>query len=176
MIASRLPPLVGLALVVALGGCATSSGPSGQIGSQETEGFDHRAAATAYATLGREYLVRGSLDLAQARLERAVQLDPTLGPAHHDLAVVYGELGNQVAAEVHYRRGLVLLSGDAAIRHNYGTWLYNQGRDGEAEQCFRWVIEHSDSEHRSEAYQRLGLLAQRRGDSRQAEAYFSQAR
>ena len=134
-----------------------------------------RNAADAYANLGRQYLLQGSLDLAEARLKHAIQLDPDLAVAHHDLAVVYNETGNLEAAETQYRLASQLAPADLITTYNYATLLYNRGQYAEAETKFQTVAATPGAENRAAACEALGLIDLRREDSAKAEGHFLEA-
>lgn len=156
-------------LVVLITGCAGQT----PIGSEEDA--RPKNAAEAYANLGRQYLLQGSLDLAEARLHKAIQLEPDFAKAHHDLAVVYGELRNTGAAEAEYQIALRLAPGDITASYNYATLLYNQGKYAEAAEKFQTVVVGPSSEQKAVAYEALGLIALRNGDPAQAEKRFEEA-
>lgn len=132
-------------------------------------------AAENYAYLGRQYLFQNSLDLAEARLQHAIQLDPELPAAHHDLAVVYTKMGNFDAADEQYRIALKLAPLDYTIIYNYATLLYNQGRYSEAETQLLALVANPNAENRAQAYEALGLIALKKDATEQAEGYFGQA-
>ncbi|CAK0751095.1 type IV pilus assembly protein PilF [Gammaproteobacteria bacterium] len=134
-----------------------------------------RNAADAYAYLGRQYLFRDTFDLAEARLQHAIQLNPNLPAAHHDLAVVYTKIGKLDAADEEYRLALKLAPTDITILYNYATLLYNQGRYAEAESPLQTLVANPEADNRAQAYEALGLIALKANDPDKAEKNFEQA-
>jgi len=152
-------------------GCATT--PSGTVANVYDEKPSN--AAENYAYLGRQYLFQNSLDLAEARLQHALKLDPELPAAHHDLAVVYTKMGRFDSADDQYRLALQFAPTDYTILYNYATLLYNQGRYDESEKQLLALIANPDAVNRAQAYEALGLIAIKNNQIEQAEVYFGQA-
>ncbi|CAK0757477.1 type IV pilus assembly protein PilF [Gammaproteobacteria bacterium] len=162
--------LVGAGLLIFATGCA---GPSNSVA--DAYESKPRNPAEAYANLGRQYLLRDSLDLALTRLQRAIRLNPDLPAAHHDLAVVYSKMGNLDAAGDEYRIALKLIPRDPTTLYNYATLLYNQGNYSEAETQLQTLISNPTADNRTQAYEALGLIAIKLGDSAKAEGYLEQS-
>jgi len=162
--------LLGTGLFLLVTGCA--SPPTSIADAYESK---PRSAAEAYANLGRQYLLQNSIDLALARLQRAIHLDPDLPAAHHDLAVVYSKMGNLDAADSEYLLALKLIPADPTTLYNYATFLYNQGRYSDAETQLQMLISNSKADNRAQAYEALGLIALKTNDSAKAEGYFGQS-
>ncbi|CAK0762465.1 type IV pilus assembly protein PilF [Gammaproteobacteria bacterium] len=162
--------LVAAGLLVLLTGCAGRTPAVADV-------YDAapRNAAEAYANLGRQYLLRDSLDLAEARLQHAITLNPDLPAAHHDLAVVYTKWGNIEAADKEYLLALKLVPNDPTTLYNYATLLYNQGHYPEAEAQLQIVVANPKADNRAQAYEALGLIALKANNSTKAESYFGQA-
>ncbi len=135
----------------------------------------HGNAAVAYAHLGREYLLRGSFDFAEARLRHAIQLNPKLAAAHHDLAVVCTKLGNWGEADKEYRIALELTPNDPTAIYNYATLLYNQGHYPEAEVRLLAVVANPQADTHPQSYEALGWISLKKNDTAKAEGYFRQA-
>ena len=62
-------------------------------------------------------------DEAIASYKIAIDLDPDYGPAHHNLAVLYTELGDDSLARLHYVRALEISPFDSRIRLNLALLL-----------------------------------------------------
>jgi tetratricopeptide (TPR) repeat protein len=69
---------------------------------------------TAYLHRGRAYAGTGQLSAARRDLERAVELSPTLVPAHNELAAVLAHAGAWHSAVTSWTRALELHPGDAS--------------------------------------------------------------
>lgn len=163
--------LTAVGFLVLLTGCANHPSSVANVYDNEIP----RNAAGSYAYLGRQYLLRDTLDLAEARLLYAIHLNPDFPAAHHDLAVVYTKMGKFDAADEEYRIALKLVPTDEAILYNYATLLYNQGRYVDAELQLQALIANPKAENRAQAYEALGLIALKTNDSIKAEGYFGQA-
>ncbi len=161
-------PRLWVGWMVLVSGC-TAQPPS--VATAYNEAPTH-AADQQYANLGHQYLLRGSFDLAEVRLQHAIHLNPNLPAAHHDLAVAYGELGNLEAADKEYRIALELLPTDPTVLYHYATLLYNQGRYSEAETRLQAVLATPSAEECAPAYEALGRIALKNQEDSKAEGYF----
>jgi tetratricopeptide (TPR) repeat protein len=140
--------------------------------------------ARAHAQLARVHWVgRGDLRAGIAELERAVQINPQFGYAHHQLAYLYTELGEYAQAESAARKAVDLqeqyISGEEGFlvigaHTRLGYVFYRQGRYEEAlAEYQKELLFLSSSDHvlkdRSlvELHQKLGAALVRLG--RQAE-------
>lgn len=85
-------------------------------------------AAQINTQLGVGYLNKGQFDLAQEKLERAVEQDSSNAQAHAKLALVYVQLGNHDQARRQFRRAMSLDDSDPGLLNNYGTFLCERGR------------------------------------------------
>jgi type IV pilus assembly protein PilF len=97
---------------------------------------DPNGAAEINLGLGRGYLERGQLQVALEKLNKALELNPKLAPAHTLVAVVYEKIGETQQAETHYKRAVELAPKSGAMNNNYGTFLCHQRRYDEAEVRF----------------------------------------
>ncbi|MFQ5633904.1 MAG: type IV pilus biogenesis/stability protein PilW [Gammaproteobacteria bacterium] len=80
-------------------------------------------AAALNVQLGVGYLRQGDLQSAQAKLEKAVELDSDNVPAQRFLGLVYERLGDSRGAEKHYRRAVALAPGDPDALNSLGIYL-----------------------------------------------------
>ena len=159
--------LLALAAAAALAGCA-----GGQTLDPET-----RAARLAQINLqlGIGYLQEGKTDIALDKLRRAVKADPDSPDAHLAVAVLYDRLGENEAAESHFRDALRLAPENASIATNFGNFLCRLDRVPEAEEQFRHAAENRGYETPEIAYTNAGLCMSRRGAPARAEEYLRQA-
>ncbi len=147
-----------------LAGCASSGGPG-----------EDRSPAEINAELGARYLQQGNLEVALAKLRRALEQDPRLPEAHHYIALLYDRLGSQDLAARHFQRALELAPRDPALRNNYGVYLCSQGRYEAAIEQFLETLEMAEYHRQDEAYENAGLCALRIPDRARAERFFRQA-
>ena len=159
--------LLALAAAAALAGCA-----GGQTLDPET-----RAARLAQINLqlGIGYLQEGKTDIALDKLRRAVKADPDSPDAHLAVAVLYDRLGENEAAESHFRDALRLAPENASIATNFGNFLCRLDRVPEAEEQFRHAAENRGYETPEIAYTNAGLCMSRHGAPARAEEYLRQA-
>jgi tetratricopeptide (TPR) repeat protein len=142
-------------------------------------------SARAHAQLARVHWVgRGDLRAGIAELERAVEINPQFGYAHHQLAYLYTELGDYAAAEREARKAVDLqeqyISGEEGFlvvgaHTRLGYVFYRQGQYEDAlSEYQKELLFLSSSDHvlkdRSliELHQKLGAALLRLG--RDAEA------
>jgi len=111
----RLAPLVFLAALLA--GCITQS--TGRTPPQPSA----REAAQINLQLGVSYLRQNDWMAARDKLKKAVEQDPKLAPAHRVLALVYERLGDEPAAERHYRRAVAIAPRDPDALNSLAAFL-----------------------------------------------------
>jgi serine/threonine protein kinase/Tfp pilus assembly protein PilF len=148
--------------------------------------------ARAHATLARVHWVgRGDLAAGIAELERAVEINPQFGYAHHQLAYLFTETGEYEKAESAARRAVELqeqfVSGEEGFlvigaHTRLGYAFYRQGRYEEALAEYQAeLLFLSSSDHvlkdRSliELQQKLGATLTRLGRGDEARRYLKLA-
>lgn len=111
-------------------------------------GGEHRDIATASdqtdadrranvrLELAAAYFGRGQNSTALDEVKQALQADPNLVDAHNLRGLIYGAMGENTLAEESFRRALQLDARNAGTLHNYGWFLCQLRRFGEAEQQF----------------------------------------
>jgi Tfp pilus assembly protein PilF len=77
--------------------------------------------------LARAWRAQGRTGEARAELERALEDDPGMAPAHGELGLLLSSLGDDAAALVHLRRAVELAPGDPALR-NVLAWVLATSR------------------------------------------------
>lgn len=92
---------------------------------------DRPADPFAHFHLGYAYRALGRPDDAKARFERAVALDPKLGPAHLNLGLLHLEKDPQAAREF-FRKAAELMPGEARPRFLLGVAEERAGDSGSA--------------------------------------------
>lgn len=162
--ASKWRPILVLAACALLAGC----GGSGRVVS-DTE------AAQANLNLGIGYLRQGRPDLAVETLERALQRDSRLAPAHSALALAHDQLGNAREAEEHYARAVRYAPSDPTIANSYAVFLCRQNRWRDAEPYFQRAASNPNYTTPAAALTNAGTCALSAGDAESAEAYLRDA-
>lgn len=161
-----------LLVAVALTGAACTTTESLDPGSRA----DPAEAARLNAQLGIDYLRKGNLDLAQEKLERAVEQDSDLAVAHSTLAYIYQQKGDGKLAKKHYREALDLNSDDPSTLNNFGIFLCGQGEIEDAEELFLKAAQSKDNAIPADAWANAGVCVRRNPKKLDAaENYFREA-
>jgi len=127
------------------------------------------------AKLGLSYLQHGNYEVAEAKLQRALQQDSKLGEAHHYLAELYRRTDREDLAKDSYRRALKYIRDDMSLQNNFGVFLCEQGDYAEAVDILLKVATSRNYNRPDEAYANAGLCALRMPDEALAEKYFRAA-
>lgn len=117
-------PLCRLAVLVAmvLAGCvSTSTRPEMEVSDKD--------AAQYNMQLGVSYLRKGELQTAQAKLEKAIEQDPSLAAAHAALGLVFERLGDSAGAERQYRRAVSADPDDPNALNSLAVFLCSTKQD-----------------------------------------------
>jgi len=129
--------------------------------------------AGAAALSRREELGEEALRFARVVFEEAVERDPALGEAHHDLATTMRELGMAEDAIRHYERALELLPDDADALIGLGAAQCDAGKIDQAIESLRRATEaHPES---GQAFANLGIALEAAGDDEAAVAAYAKA-
>jgi tetratricopeptide (TPR) repeat protein len=130
------------------------------------------ASPDARDELVRAYSASGDLERAQAVAEKGVELHPDCSIAQYDLGNFYRTLGRFQEAEVHFRRVVELVPGNARAYSNLAATLYDQQKYADAEQAWRQALAHEAS---AMVYINLGQLYIRTNCYHAAERALAQA-
>jgi len=155
--------LAALLLVLLLAACASDG-----------EEADLEEASRINAQLGISYARDGRFQLAQDKLERAIDQDPGNATAHATLAYVYQQRDDVALAERHYRRALSLNPDDANIRNNFGVFLCGHNKLREAEEHFLAAARDRHYANPETAWTNAGLCFKGR-DAAKSEQYLREA-
>jgi tetratricopeptide (TPR) repeat protein len=129
--------------------------------------------AGSVALSRREDLGEEALRFARLAFAEAVERDPDLGEAHHDLATTMRELGMSEDAVAHYRRALELLPDDVDCLIGLGAALCDAGKLDDGIRTLRRAAEaHPDS---GPAHANLGVALEVAGLDEQAAGAYAKA-
>lgn len=159
--------IVALSLLLAVGGCASTS--DSQFGAQPKE------AAQLNAQLGAQYLRNDRLQLAKSKLDKALMQDSKNADAHAVYALLSMRLNQPEQARDHFETALDLRSGDPQILNNYGTFLCDQGDHEAGIDSFLRAAENPLYETPSYAYANAGRCALGAGQVDVAQAHLRHA-
>lgn len=154
-------------LIASLGACSSSG--------NTRPAQDKDSAANYNARLGAEYTRKGRLNLANEKLQKALEQDPNSAEAHHYYAILQQRLGQDNQADVHFRRAMQLSPKDPQLLNNYGSHLCKVGRYQEASKQFLAAINDPLYTTPEFAYTNAGICIRGSGDTNQAEIYFRKA-
>ena len=166
----RIPPILLLALCVALAGCASSSGFAPRTASEKNQ-----QAAKLHTQLAQEYFRKGQLDVARDRIRRALELDPASGDAHTVAALLHDQIGDYPQAEIHYSRAVELKPKDGGVNNNYANFLCSRGRYDEADALFQTALNDPYYRTPEVALANAGKCAYSAGKMAAAERYLRSA-
>lgn len=167
-----------LSLIALLGGCAnppggssTTSSPSGKQQSETNAG----SRAKAFTDLAGAYFSRGQMKIALDEVRKAIQADNRYGPAYNVLGLIYMELAEDKLAEENFRKAIELDRADSEAHNNYGWFLCTRGRYEEGLAQFTEALRNPLYAQPEQSMTNAGLCSEKKGDAKQAEAYYSKA-
>lgn len=146
-----------LAAVLVLTACST-----GGMGIRSKEVSPAHRLAMTNVKLGMGYLRQGKRIFAMEKLQRALQLNPRLGTAHHSIALLYQQIERDELADKHFLRALELDPEDSKLHNNYGTFLCQQYQLDKAEEHFLKAVSNPLYETPAQALENAGLCALRK--------------
>ena len=117
-----------------------------------------------------EDLVRQYFEDAEARFQRAQQIDPGNVYAQHSLGILEHRRGDYQRAEQHFRRALLLDPNNVPTLHAMGMIAKERGHWQEAERYFQDAL--SIDPKNIETLHALGELKADQGKYREAKEYF----
>jgi len=165
--ARRLTALGGLLACALLAGCA-SNPPT-------AEGYSPKKAAEVNAELGTRYLMRGELDTAKEKLERALDQNPRSASANNAYARLLVRLREPERAIEHFERAIELEPEIADYRNTYGIFLCSRGSFDAALAQFVAAAENPLYRTPEYAWDNAGLCALDAGEPARAEQYIRSA-
>jgi len=141
------------------------------LGPNETGKTFYEVGSAALAR--RDELGEGALRFARIVFAEAVERDPDLGEAHHDLASTMRELGMAGDAIPHYRRALELSPDDVDSLIGLGAAECDAGHvDSGIQTLIRATDGHPESGH---AFANLGVALEGAGRDEEAAAAYAKA-
>lgn len=98
-------------------------------------------SAVEYLKVGVEAEEAGRIPEAIDHHLRALQLDPTLHPAHVNLVLLYATNGEPDSAKFHYEKALALNPNSATLHYYYGMFAFDGGNYNQAAASFERALE-----------------------------------
>jgi type IV pilus assembly protein PilF len=162
--------------------CTTTSTTTGANGQPTTvarnEGKDRVTAsdepesanrARVRMELASAYFGRGQMSTALDEVKLAIAADPTLVEAYNLRGLIYAGMGDDRLAEESFRHALQLNARDADTMQNFGWYLCQQKRFGEADTMFRQALAVPQYRDSSRTLLTQGVCQARAGEWSQAE-------
>ena len=158
--------ITSLLFVLIISGCA---------GKPERAGVDPERASVANAELGVAYLAKGQNKVAMNKLKKALAYDDNNANAHHYIAELYRRLEENDLAIEHFEKAIELAEEDSSIKNNYGIFLCGTGSYEKGLKLFDKVLADPLYSDKGQAYENMGLCAEKQGNIKNAEIYFGTA-
>jgi type IV pilus assembly protein PilF len=124
--------------------------------------------------LGIDYARNGQLQLAEEKLQRALEQDASNALTYAALAFVYQQRGEAALAERNYRRSLSLNPDDSQVRNNFGAFLCGRGKSAEGVEYFLQAVRDRRYATPEVAWTNAGVCF-RTQDPDKAEGYLREA-
>jgi len=170
--------VLGIAITLGLGGCASSKplyGNATDADERPKSEPDPKRAAEVNAQLGLSYLQRGEKFVAAEKLTRALRDDPNSALVQHGNAILQDSLGQSALAQEHFRRALEIAPNDPEILNNYGAFLCRQGQFGEGISMLERALSNPLYRTPGFAWANIGQCQRQNGQPNEAEASLRQA-
>jgi type IV pilus assembly protein PilF len=132
-------------------------------------------AAQNNVALAEEYMKDGKYEIALARLQSAVKLDPSSPDAYTMLGYLYEKINRPEQAEANYAKSVKLAPDKGDYLNNYGQWLCRSGHPTEADPLFRKALADPFYKTPSIALGNAAACATKAGKPELAESYERQA-
>lgn len=157
-------------LLLALAGCATSSGNG-----FSTRKVNDQEAARVHTELGQQYMERGELKQALDKLQKALQFDDDYAPAHTVIATIYAQIGENDNAERHFRRAVQLKPKNGDTNNNLGVFLCRIGKVDQALPYFEAAVRDPFYNTKDVALSNAGRCLLKKNDYAAAERDYRRA-
>ncbi|MFZ7110364.1 MAG: tetratricopeptide repeat protein [Desulfatiglandales bacterium] len=162
---SRIVPIIIVFFYIASTGCAVNNYAE----------VNREQKARALEKLGLSYVAQGNLRAALRELLKAEELEPDNIDIHHELAMVYKDLGEYDFAEKHFQKVLAMRPRFPEARNNLGS-LYLLTRDWDkAIEAFQEAATDILYKTPHYAYNNLGLAYHNKGQYHKAIASYLKA-
>jgi len=180
---SRIRSLLSaLACASLLAGCVTQRPAGGVVpqaelkdrvtASDEPDGVKRGRTRTELAAA---YFGRGQMTTALDQIKLAIQADPSSSEAFNLRGLIYANLGDHALAEDSFRHALQLKPRDPDVMQNFGWYLCQQGRYGEADSLFGQALAVPQYRDSPRTLLTRGICQARAGQLVESEATLSRS-
>ncbi len=129
--------------------------------------------AEAQDNLGLALAMRGRMDEAIARHQKALEIKPDSAEAHNNLGIALARRGRYDEAIAHFRKALEIKPDSAEAHNNLGLALATRGQMGEAITHYRRALEIKPDY--AEAHSNLGFALGNKGEDAEAIVHLRNA-
>ncbi|QQX83143.1 type IV pilus biogenesis/stability protein PilW [Cupriavidus necator] len=151
-----------------LSGCQLPHAPAQdpQTASDQT---DARRRAGIRLQLATNYLEAGQNAVALDEIKQAIAIDPALADAYHVRALIYMNMNERTLADDSFRTAVSMRANDGDLLNNYGWFLCQEGRYGEAVPMLQRAMAAPSAGGPAKPLISLGACELRQGHSAEAE-------
>ena len=147
---------------------ACASGAKSDL-STSSDDSEARKRARVYLELAATYFAEGKNTYALDAVKQSMAADNGLFEAHDLRGLIYMRLNEPALAEDGFRKALALQAQAPAVQHNYGWFLCQQGRMGEAMAQFEAALGSPAYNAKAKTWMTQGLCQAKAGQRAQAE-------
>jgi len=164
-------------LVLGVGGCVTEENgkPVAKTVAKPVDPQEVERLARIHLELAGGYFGRGQSNDALDEVRKALAAKPDLAAAYNLRGLVYASLNDDEHALESFRRALQLAAHDGDTHHNYGWFLCQRQRFGEADAEFAQALAEPTYRGGSRTMLAQGVCQARSGELAEAERTLSRA-
>jgi type IV pilus assembly protein PilF len=163
---ARSRVFAGLYLLVLLAACAGAGKTELSTAAVDSEA---RKRARVYLELASTYFADGMNSYALDAMQQSLAADNGLYEAHNLRGLIYMRMNEPALAEEGFRKALAVQAQAASVQHNYGWFLCQQGRMGEAMAMFSAALANPTYDARAKTWLTQGLCQAKAGQMADAE-------
>lgn len=160
-------------IAILLTGCASQGGGSEGTPAQTTT--HAQAVAKIHTELAASYFERAQYGIALQEIEVALKSESSYAPAFNVRGLIRMSLREDQQAEDDFRRSLQLDGRDSNTHNNFGWFLCQRGREGEAIAQFLEALKNPLYATPETAYVNAGVCSKKIGRLKEAEDYLQRA-
>jgi type IV pilus assembly protein PilF len=162
-------------VLIALAGCSNTGGSQSPSMPGPVVESESRDKAKVFTELGFEYYKREQMKVALEQARKAIAAENRYGPAYHLLGLIYMDVGEDKLAEENFQKAIELEPAYSEAKVSYGSFLCARGRYDEGQAQFTDAMRNPLYDKPEQALANAGLCSEKKGDLKQAEAYYNKA-
>lgn len=137
--------------------------------------FNPEKAARLNVELGLAYLDSNQASRGKLKLQRALELAPSLPDVHAAFGRYYESIGELEEAENSYLKAIKINKNWAVSQNLYGAFLCRQGKYSQANRAFHKALEDKTYPESASILENAGLCELAAGNQLKAKDYFERA-